>query len=53
MKNETNLGIVPLDALTRRFRDLAGTPYQDLAACRDRLIPTVAALPLTVTGGAA
>ena len=56
--NETNLGVSPLDALTRRFCDLAGTLHQDLAARCDRVILTVAGLPLTVKtpdiqGGAA
>jgi adenosylcobinamide kinase/adenosylcobinamide-phosphate guanylyltransferase len=51
--NETNLGIVPLDELTRRFCDLAGTLHQGLAARCDQVILTVAGLPVTVKGGAA
>ncbi|MBK5963192.1 hypothetical protein CCR95_03580 [Thiocystis minor] len=51
--NETNLESAPLDAITRRSRDLAGTLHQDLAARCDQIILTVTSLPLTVTGGAA
>lgn len=46
--NETNLGIVPLDALSRRFCDLSGILHQELAARCDQVILTVAGLPLIV-----
>ncbi|NCA68983.1 MAG: bifunctional adenosylcobinamide kinase/adenosylcobinamide-phosphate guanylyltransferase [Sphingobacteriia bacterium] len=48
--NETNLGVVPLGELTRRFCDLAGVLHQDLAACCEQVILTVAGLPLVLKG---
>lgn len=48
--NETSMGIVPLGELSRRFGDLAGVLHQDLAARCDRVILTVAGLPLTLKG---
>jgi adenosylcobinamide kinase/adenosylcobinamide-phosphate guanylyltransferase len=50
--NETSMGIVPLGELSRRFCDLAGVLHQDLAARCDRVILTVAGLPLTLKGAA-
>lgn len=46
--NETGLGIVPLGELTRRFIDEAGVLHQRLAARCDRVMLTVAGLPLTL-----
>ena len=46
--NETGLGIVPLGELTRRFIDEAGVLHQRLAAQCDRVMLTVAGLPLTL-----
>lgn len=46
--NEVGLGIVPDNALARRFRDAAGRLHQDLAAAADRVIFMVAGLPLQV-----
>ena len=48
--NETNLGVVPLGELSRRFCDLAGRLHQDLATRCDRVIMTMAGLPLTLKG---
>jgi adenosylcobinamide kinase / adenosylcobinamide-phosphate guanylyltransferase len=53
VSNEVGLGIVPDNALARRFRDEAGRLHQRLAALADRVVLTVAGLPLTVKPGAA
>jgi adenosylcobinamide kinase / adenosylcobinamide-phosphate guanylyltransferase len=46
--NEVGLGIVPDNALARRFRDEAGLLHQRIAAMADRVVLTVAGLPLVV-----
>ena len=46
--NEVGLGIVPDNALARRFRDEAGRLHQALAAAADAVIFMVAGLPMTV-----
>ncbi len=46
--NEVGLGIVPDNALARRFRDAAGRLHQDLAAAADRVVFMVAGLPMQV-----
>lgn len=48
--NEVGLGIVPDNALARRFRDLAGTINQRVAAAVDRVHMTVAGIPMVVKG---
>lgn len=46
--NEVGFGIVPDNALARRFRDAAGLLNQRLAARARRVVLVVAGLPLTV-----
>ncbi|MBV9137153.1 MAG: bifunctional adenosylcobinamide kinase/adenosylcobinamide-phosphate guanylyltransferase, partial [Hyphomicrobiales bacterium] len=46
--NEVGLGIVPENALARRFRDEAGRLNQRLAARATRVILMVAGLPMQV-----
>lgn len=46
--NELGLGIVPDNALARRFRDAAGLVNQRVAAACDGVILAVAGLPLRV-----
>lgn len=48
VSNEVGQGIVPDNALARRFRDEAGRLHQRLAARADRVLFMVAGLPLTV-----
>jgi adenosylcobinamide kinase/adenosylcobinamide-phosphate guanylyltransferase len=46
VSNEVGLGIVPENALARRFRDEAGWLHQALATVADEVILTAAGLPL-------
>jgi adenosylcobinamide kinase/adenosylcobinamide-phosphate guanylyltransferase len=46
--NEVGLGIVPDNALARRFRDAAGRLHQRLARHADRVVFMVAGLPMVV-----
>lgn len=50
--NETNMGIMPLGELSRRYCDEAGVLHQELAQICDRVILTVAGLPLVLKGEA-
>ena len=52
VSNEVGSGIVPDNALARRFRDLQGQLNQSIAARADRVVLLVAGLPLIVKGGA-
>lgn len=52
VSNETSLGVMPLGALTRRFGDEAGCLHQALARLCDRVVLTVAGLPLSLKGTA-
>jgi adenosylcobinamide kinase/adenosylcobinamide-phosphate guanylyltransferase len=50
ISNEVGWGIVPENALARRFRDLSGTVNQELAAAADQVILSVAGIPLVLKG---
>lgn len=48
ISNEVGLGIVPDNALARRFRDAAGRLHQRVAEIADRVVLMVAGLPHTL-----
>jgi adenosylcobinamide kinase/adenosylcobinamide-phosphate guanylyltransferase len=50
VSNETNMGIVPMGELSRRYCDEAGRLHQRVGALCERVILTVAGLPLIVKG---
>ena len=53
VSNEVGSGIVPDNALARRFRDEAGRMNQHLASRADRVVLVVAGLPFTLKGAPA
>jgi adenosylcobinamide kinase / adenosylcobinamide-phosphate guanylyltransferase len=50
VSNEVGLGVVPADALSRRFVDESGRLHQQLAALSQRVIFVVAGLPQVLKG---
>ena len=52
VSNETGLGVVPMGELTRRYVDLAGWLHQAVAERCQRVVLTVAGLPLMLKGAA-
>jgi adenosylcobinamide kinase/adenosylcobinamide-phosphate guanylyltransferase len=52
VSNETGLGVIPADPLSRRFVDEAGRLHQALAQLSDTVIYSVAGLPQALKGEA-
>jgi adenosylcobinamide kinase/adenosylcobinamide-phosphate guanylyltransferase len=52
VSNETGLGVVPLGELSRRYVDAAGWLHQALAAQCQRVVFSVAGLPMVLKGEA-
>ena len=50
VSNEVGNGIVPENRLARQFRDLVGSANQAVADCADKVIWTVAGIPVTIKG---
>lgn len=50
VSNETNMGIMPLGELSRRYCDEAGRLHQELAQICDEVILTIAGLPHRLKG---
>ncbi len=48
VSNETGLGVVPMGELSRRYCDEAGRFHQSVAAICERVVLTVAGLPLVL-----
>jgi len=46
--NEVGLGIVPENAMSRRFRDWAGSLNQKMARCARQVVFTVAGIPVPI-----
>lgn len=51
ISNEVGFGIVPENAMARRFRDLAGRLHQDIARDANVVLLMVAGLPVVVKAG--
>ena len=52
VSNETNMGILPMDSLTRRYCDEIGKLHQQLGQCCERVTLVVAGLPMQIKGDA-
>ena len=48
VSNEVGMGIVPDNAMPRRYRDATGWANQAVAACASRVILTVAGIPWVI-----
>jgi adenosylcobinamide kinase / adenosylcobinamide-phosphate guanylyltransferase len=52
VSDEIGLGMVPMEHVSRAFRDLQGIVHQRLASMADEVVLTVAGLPLTLKAAA-
>lgn len=50
VSNETNMGIIPMGELSRRYCDEAGKLHQEIAQHCDQVVLTIAGLPLLLKG---
>ncbi|SFE34005.1 bifunctional adenosylcobinamide kinase/adenosylcobinamide-phosphate guanylyltransferase [Nitrosomonas sp. Nm166] len=50
VSNETNMGIIPMGELSRRYCDEAGKLHQEIAQHCDQVVLTAAGLPLMLKG---
>jgi adenosylcobinamide kinase/adenosylcobinamide-phosphate guanylyltransferase len=50
VSNETNMGVIPLGELSRRYCDEAGKLHQEITHHCDQVVLTVAGLPLMLKG---
>ena len=50
VSSESNMGVIPMGELSRRYCDLIGQLHQQVATLSDRVILTVAGLPHTLKG---
>ncbi|MBP1721534.1 MAG: bifunctional adenosylcobinamide kinase/adenosylcobinamide-phosphate guanylyltransferase, partial [Deltaproteobacteria bacterium] len=50
VSNETGMGIVPDNSLSRRFRDVLGKTNQEIAGAADEVFLLVAGIPLRLKG---
>jgi len=50
VSNEVGMGIVPVDPLGRRFRDLSGMANQKIAELADTVILMVSGIPMFLKG---
>lgn len=50
VSNETNMGIIPMGELSRRYCDEAGKLHQEIAHHCDQVVLTIAGLPLMLKG---
>lgn len=52
VSNEIGLGVVPDNAVARRYRDLVGELNQHIASLANRVIMVTAGIPMVIKGGA-
>jgi len=50
VSNETNMGVIPMDAFTREYCDIAGRLHQQIAELDGNVILAVAGLPHVIKG---